>query len=103
MRRLTFWYATVNGLCLLIYVLGSLRLLHSIALDGLDDGDVSVAISYGLTVLPFAVIAVAYDIGLGVWAVMRRGVSTAKLASLLSIAGVVTWAAVWVVIRGLGA
>ncbi len=103
MRRLTFWYATVNGLCLLLYVLGSLRLLHSMAKDSLEGGDVSVALAYGLTVLPFAVMAIVYDIGLGVWAAVRRVAPTSKLASLLSIGGVATWVAVWVLIRNLGA
>ena len=99
--RLTSWFAFVNLACMALYLSGFIGILRTMKAEERIDSDFGDGLTYLIKALPFAGIALAYDVGLGVWASKRRGTAEAKPAALLSAAGIVLWVTAWLVLRGM--
>jgi hypothetical protein len=102
MRRLTFWFFVVNGSCLAICTYGVFRIAHTIAVEQRDGPDFGDSLSFAFGVLPFAVTALAYDIGLGVWSAVRRTNPDSGRVAMLGVAGMATWSVAWFIFRSSG-
>jgi hypothetical protein len=84
-----------------LYANGFFGIVRTMKAEERDYSDFGDGLTYLIKVLPFAGIALAYNIGLGIWSSRRRGTEEAKPAALLSVTGIVLWVAVWLVLRGM--
>ena len=97
--RLTSWFALVNLVCLALYANGLFGIVRTMKAEERDFSDFGDGLTYLVSALPFAGIALAYNVGLGIWSSRRRGSEEAKPAAFLSAAGIVLWVAAWLILR----